>query len=282
MNSTSTQRRLYAPACSGKGNLFIDALRALDRCYKAWNYHPKSGQTWGYNCRKITGGSGHSLHAYGPGAIFVFWTGVRITSALASDTNSLANPYGPRLVTDMPRQMVEAILAIRTNSGARLFGWGGNYRNNKDAMHWEIVCDPADLRSGINWNTVAGSATPISGPKEDPDMNIDMESVPPKGTVDKNGKELNRITKSIDSPAQCEHGWWTHVSVTPAGPAGRKSAFNIWVEGTHGQGWPGNVKDALGNRRYAWRVPTGTTMIHFENLDPDLPTGVTIATVRHP
>lgn len=158
MNSTTTQRRLYAPACQGKGNLFTGALRALDTVMKTWGYAPKSGQTWGYNCRRITGGTGYSLHAYGPGGLFTFWSGVRITEAIAVDINSLANPYGPRLVTDMPRQMVEAILAIRTNSGRQLFGWGGNYRTNKDAMHFEIVCDPADLRSGVNWKTVRGTA----------------------------------------------------------------------------------------------------------------------------
>jgi hypothetical protein len=180
MNSTTTQRQLYAPACSGKGAMFIEALRALNTCLRRWNYRPKSGETWGYNCRRITGGTGYSLHAYGPGGLFVFWSGVRITSAIATDINSLANPYGPRLVTDMPREMVEAILAIRTNSGRQVFGWGGNYRNNKDAMHYEVVCDPADLRSGINWHTVAGAApapapAPIPlPPEEDDDMRISL------------------------------------------------------------------------------------------------------------
>src|SRR5262249_23169773 len=58
------------------------------------------------------------------------------------------------LVTDMPKAMVNDILAIRTNNGQQLWGWGGNYRSAKDAMHFEIVCAPADVATGINWSTV--------------------------------------------------------------------------------------------------------------------------------
>lgn len=60
--------------------------------------------------------------------------------------------------------MVQAIEAIRTNSGAVLWRWGGRYRNNKDAMHYEIVCSEASLRSGINWNTVPGYKKPYARP----------------------------------------------------------------------------------------------------------------------
>jgi hypothetical protein len=118
-----------------------EAFDALHCVFTAWGYVLRSPGCWGYLCRKITGGSGYSLHAY----------------AITLDVNAPANPYGPRLVTDMPRAMVEAGLAIRTKGGHEVFGWGGNYRNNKDAMHWEVVVSPAELALGIDWSTVAGA-----------------------------------------------------------------------------------------------------------------------------
>ena len=148
MLSTSQLRVVWSPACTLRppykftfwsgvavtvdGRL-KEAITELDKILKRWGYRPKSGQTWGYNCRRITGGTGYSLHAYG----------------IAVDINSLTNPYGKRLITDMPRQMVETILALRTKNGKQVWGWGGNYRVNKDAMHFEAVCAPADLATGI-------------------------------------------------------------------------------------------------------------------------------------
>lgn len=182
MNSTTTQRRLYAPACDRRWP-FRQAHESLNDVLRRYRYGPKEGQTWGYNCRKITGGTGYSLHAYLGDGLFVFWNGTRITMAIAVDINSLANPYGPRLITDMPRQMVEEILAIRTNNGKQVWGWGGNYRNNKDAMHFEIVCDPADLATGIRRGV---SAPPQQ--EEDEDMNIEYFTLLP-GKDDEPGEQ---------------------------------------------------------------------------------------------
>ena len=137
-----------------------DAFKSLDLSFHAWNYPPRAGETWGYNCRRITGGSGWSLHAYGPDSTYTFWTGVTVSRAVAVDINSISNPYGASLVTDMPRNMIEAILAIRTNSGHQLWGWGGNYSGNKDAMHFELLVSPAQLASGINWATVKSVYVP--------------------------------------------------------------------------------------------------------------------------
>lgn len=119
------------------------------------------------NCRKITGGTGYSLHAYDPGESFTFWSGVRINSAIATDVNSLANPYGPRLVTDMPREMINDILAIRTIDGLQVFKWGGYYSKNKDAMHFEIQVSPEELARGIDWSTVRGSSEEAELDKEE-------------------------------------------------------------------------------------------------------------------
>lgn len=164
--ATSALRNLWAPACGRKGRTYTAAYRALDTVMHRHDYHPRPGVTGAYNCRKITGGSGYSLHAYGVGDIFTFWTGVRCATSLAVDINWDTNPYGPRLVTDMPRPMIDDIQAIRTNSGAQVWRWGGYYRGNKDAMHFEIVCSPSDLATGIDPATVR-SATPDAAPQED-------------------------------------------------------------------------------------------------------------------
>jgi peptidoglycan hydrolase-like protein with peptidoglycan-binding domain len=118
----------------------VTAVHALGRVLEAHGYHVRAGDTGGYNCRQITAGSGHSLHAFG----------------IALDINWNTNPFRSDnvLVTDMPQVMVRNILRIRANSGAEVWGWGGNYRTVKDAMHYEIVCDPADLATGISWETV--------------------------------------------------------------------------------------------------------------------------------
>ena len=159
MATTSQLRQLWAPACSCKTTTVtlhsgaritvntgcVEAFKALDVTMQSFRYAPRSGDTGAFNCRKITGGSGYSLHAYG----------------IAVDYNWNTNPYGAKLVTDMPRAMVDAGKRITTKGGVTVFGWGGDYRKNKDAMHWEVVCAPADLKKGIDWRTV-----PADPPKD--------------------------------------------------------------------------------------------------------------------
>jgi hypothetical protein len=112
----------------------VPAWLVLNDLLKKHGYATISGQTGAFNCRKITGGSDYSLHAYG----------------IAADINWQSNPYGKKLVTDMPPAMVAEIKAIRTINGAKVFRWGGDYSNNKDAMHYEIICTPADLATGLH------------------------------------------------------------------------------------------------------------------------------------
>lgn len=116
------------------------AVRALGLVMQSHRYVVRKGDTGAYNCRPITNGTGSSLHSHG----------------IAIDVNWNTNPFRMDnvLVTDMPKAMVTAILAIRTNNGVQVWGWGGKYRTVKDAMHYEIVCAPADLATGINWSTV--------------------------------------------------------------------------------------------------------------------------------
>jgi peptidoglycan hydrolase-like protein with peptidoglycan-binding domain len=155
MLNTTQLRSVWAPACDLSRLRTVElvqgvrvqcherttsAVQALGRVLEAHGYYVRSGDTGAFNCRQITNGTGHSLHAFG----------------IAIDINWSTNPFRSDnvLVTDMPGVMVRNILRIRTNSGAQVWGWGGNYRSVKDAMHYEIVCTPEDLESGIDWDTV--------------------------------------------------------------------------------------------------------------------------------
>ena len=153
--TTTRLRVLWGPPCPasdlvtipiyGAGHITIRkstvaAWEALSGVLRWADYKTRAGDTGAYNCRRITGGRGWSLHAYG----------------IAADLNWNSNPYGPVLRTDMPASMVHAIQAICTHSGAQVFRWGGTYTGNKDAMHFEIVCSPTDLATGIDDATVKG------------------------------------------------------------------------------------------------------------------------------
>jgi hypothetical protein len=160
---TTQLRTEYGPGCllvqervnlslHGDGRITVarvaaDAFRALNACLVAHRYATRRADTGAYNCRKITGGSGLSLHSFG----------------IAVDLNWQTNPYGPRLITDMPKGMVAAIKAIKTRSGEYVFRWGGDYPGNKDAMHFEVVCSLADLLSGIDPRTVPGAVVGLPG-----------------------------------------------------------------------------------------------------------------------
>lgn len=117
----------------------VPAFHALADCFKRHNYHVRKAGV--YNCRKITGGSVLSSHAF----------------AIAIDVNWDTNPYTNKLVTDMPEAMTDEIQNIRTIEGDRVWRWGGDWDNrpetphrNYDAMHFEIIATPAQLKAGIN------------------------------------------------------------------------------------------------------------------------------------
>lgn len=145
------------------------AYEALDAWFKAFHYAPRPGVTGAYVCRHITNGVGDSLHAFEADESFTFWSGVTVHMAIACDTNWDTNPYGPRLVTDRPRAMVEGILGVRTVGGAGVWAWGGLFPDNKDAMHDQIACGPFELASGIDPATLPHAEPipdPVSSPKE--------------------------------------------------------------------------------------------------------------------
>jgi hypothetical protein len=114
-----------------------------------------------YNCRKITGGTTMSAHAWG----------------IAVDINDDTNPYRlDRLVTDMSPAMIADVLAIRTRDGVHVWRWGGNWdgdpdtpHSNYDAMHFEMMATPAELARGFTADmptaatasTVGASSIPV-------------------------------------------------------------------------------------------------------------------------
>lgn len=149
---TSELRTIWGPTCSSGSQLATVALwsngatisvrretvplwEMVNTIMRKYNYALRKGVTGAFNCRKITGGSGLSLHSFG----------------IAVDFNWDTNPYGPNLVTDMPGAMVSEILRIQTKrSRLTALRWGGHYKNNKDAMHYEVVVTPAELAEGLH------------------------------------------------------------------------------------------------------------------------------------
>jgi len=129
----------------------VDAVKALNACLVRYNYRTRYADTGAYNCRQKVTGTGWSNHSYGT----------------ALDINWQTNPYGPVLRTDMPPAMREAIKSIRTRSGQQVWGWGGDWRGNKDAMHWEIVCTPAQLATGLVDAAPKPPPAPAPLPEED-------------------------------------------------------------------------------------------------------------------
>lgn len=118
-----------------------EAFDVLTDTFAFYGYVLRPKKTGVYNCRKITNGTSYSSHAYGT----------------SLDANWDTNPYVKgRLVTDMPREMVQACLEIRTTEGVQVFRWGGDWDNRPDtphkfydAMHWEIIATPEELAAGI-------------------------------------------------------------------------------------------------------------------------------------
>lgn len=170
--TTTALRTAWGPPCAlqypmtvtlnGGGRVRVDgrvgaAVHALDAILTRWDYRTRRADTGAYNCRRITGGTGYSLHAYG----------------IALDLNWTTNPYGRTLRTDMPRGMIDAIQAMCTVNGKQVWRWGGDYTGNKDAMHFEVVCTPADLATGI------AGAKPAKPPQPRPPVSEGTDTMTP-------------------------------------------------------------------------------------------------------
>lgn len=151
----------------------VDAWRALAAVFAAHRYDIRIEDTDSYNCRPIKGGTGKSLHSYGI-ALDVNWEtnpykttpgGRQVKFSTKATQAERANDVKRDVAdTDMTRELIDDVLAIKTNNGKRVFEWGGNWTNVKDTMHFEIDVKPEDLESGIDWSTVRGR--PVGAPME--------------------------------------------------------------------------------------------------------------------
>lgn len=111
----------------------LAAWQAFDDVMRLYDYRFRESAGGTYNCRTISGSSNYSLHSYG----------------LCLDLNPSKNPYGPAVITDMPKAFRDAVKAIETTQGVRCFEWGGDWSGNKDTMHWEIDATKAQLSYGV-------------------------------------------------------------------------------------------------------------------------------------
>lgn len=155
--STAWRKTAWGQPCAATGLVVLDdwmpgirlavhadavpAFLALATVLKRHEYTVRRIDTGSYNCRKIKGSNAMSSHAWG----------------VAVDINWTTNPYSTRkLMTDMPRAMIDDIEALRTATGAPVWRWGGDWdgrphtgHSNYDAMHFEIVATPGELASGV-------------------------------------------------------------------------------------------------------------------------------------
>lgn len=120
-----------------------EAFEILGKILVKHGYKIDPRQTGSYNCRAIKGSNAWSSHSW----------------ALGIDVNWNDNPYGKKLVTDLPSEAVKEILALKTGTGHRVFKWGGDWDNRPetnhkyyDAMHFEIIVTPGELKSGIAYD----------------------------------------------------------------------------------------------------------------------------------
>jgi len=125
----------------------VDAWAALETTLTAHGYGKPASVSFQRRCPTgIKGrpcqGSGEdcSLHNYG----------------LAVDIDPTQNPHFQRPFADkwdfsnirLTRPQVEAVEALETTSGVRIFRWLG--WTEGDTMHFEINCPPTDMSSGVS------------------------------------------------------------------------------------------------------------------------------------
>ncbi|QSX78057.1 M15 family metallopeptidase [Agrilutibacter solisilvae] len=142
-----------------------EAFEALAAVMHHHGYEIRPKDTDSYNCRKITGGSGKSLHAYGI-ALDVNWTtnpyrdhegtrAVRFSDKDTQDERAL-DVKAHHADTDMTEAMIADVRNIRTREGRPIFEWGGSWNSVKDCMHFELDVSPQELAAGLDPATVPG------------------------------------------------------------------------------------------------------------------------------
>lgn len=147
--STASQSEIELTTVSSKsgvsarvGKQYANSFQSLIDYLDSVNYEIKT--LGGYNNRDVTGQPGvKSAHAFGA----------------AIDINEDTNPYGTKLVTDLPAQIGDKAKELG-------LGWGGDWPNIKDAMHFSAQDSEGGtiklMKSGgiTNGVSIAGEAGP--------------------------------------------------------------------------------------------------------------------------
>lgn len=132
--------------------MHVEAWSAAERVLIAHEYGSASN-VGSYNCRKISGSTRYSLHAY----------------RLAIDVDAPQNWLQGRGSTmnwsraKLTKAQVMAVEKIRLNNGEQAFR-NGYVFSNPDPMHFQISASRAAFKSGVDWSTVDGNAPPPPPP----------------------------------------------------------------------------------------------------------------------
>jgi hypothetical protein len=140
-------------------------------------YDVKVGQTWGFANRPIRGSQIPSNHSWG----------------LAVDINSLANPMGFPLQTDLPPKVVQAWELCG-------FYWGGRYTKRPDSMHFEYVRRPSDVAADLD--RAKRLLTPVTAPP------LDRSLLMKQWRIDKAAVSGQRPTESLSVSEKHWIGWY--------------------------------------------------------------------------
>ncbi len=138
----------YDRHIGGVANPTVDAFAALEAALQDTGYQPTS--RWAYNCRKISGTTRYSLHAYG----------------IAIDIDPAENPYVSGGLdwskTKFTPEQIAAVEAIETTQDVKVWTWGGQWVTKQDYMHFQINTTPAQLLAGIKETTMPDDYDPPS------------------------------------------------------------------------------------------------------------------------
>jgi peptidoglycan hydrolase-like protein with peptidoglycan-binding domain len=111
--------------------------------------------------------------------------------------------------------MVEEIEALRTNNGKQVFRWGGDWDGDGleddttyDAMHFEIACTPADLKTGIDADGIPGSA-----PQP---VRVDVVTTLPRLEIGAKGDAVKQLQGLVGSKVDGGFGPATDTAVKAA------------------------------------------------------------------
>ena len=190
MASTSEQRRAWAPACNaancvtiplyGEGRVTVDrrtanAVAALNAKLQAHRYPTRRNDTGAYQLPgRITNGT-DKLPRRTPTA--------SPSTSTGRPTRIRARCERTMLACDGQRHQGDP----HCTNGKPVWRWGGDYRGNKDSMHYEIICSPADLATGI------AGAPPKPVPKPPATEGFDLSDAQYKEIV----KRLDAIEKEV-------------------------------------------------------------------------------------